>query len=86
MEVSIAHAMMDTQNHSPQLLEMKKLSALVINAISTCHLPIKKLIDVDECSTVTHTCHEDALCRNEIGSFSCFCSLGFIGDGFTCEG
>ena len=44
-------------------------------------------IDINECFIGTHTCHYNAACENEIGSYSCFCSAGFIGDGvITCEG
>ena len=30
-------------------------------------------VDLDECETHTHTCHETALCLNTLGSYSCFC-------------
>ena len=42
--------------------------------------------DIDECSSGTHNCHKNAECLNEIGSFSCRCSDGYSGDGFSCEG
>ena len=40
-------------------------------------------IDVDECET-GHSCHQNADCINNPGSFSCQCHNMFQGDGFNC--
>ncbi|XP_074030037.1 multiple EGF like domains 8 isoform X1 [Leptinotarsa decemlineata] len=37
--------------------------------------------DVDECGLGLHDCHEQAICTNTDGSFSCHCKKGYIGDG-----
>ncbi|XP_043253802.1 multiple epidermal growth factor-like domains protein 8 [Colletes gigas] len=37
--------------------------------------------DVDECDLGLHDCHQNALCTNTHGSFSCQCKRGFNGDG-----
>lgn len=43
-------------------------------------------VDLDECSDGTATCHRDADCTNEPGTFSCRCRSGFHGDGIeVCE-
>ncbi len=43
--------------------------------------------DVDECAVGTDNCSDDATCANEpVGSFTCTCDPGFVGDGVTCVG
>ncbi|PSN57394.1 Multiple epidermal growth factor-like domains protein 8 [Blattella germanica] len=37
--------------------------------------------DVDECDLGLHDCHEEAVCTNTHGSYSCQCKRGYIGDG-----
>jgi len=46
-------------------------------AISTC------VRDDNECDL--DPCDENASCTNTLGSFTCECNEGFVGDGFTCE-
>ena len=41
--------------------------------------------DVDECSLGKHNCSADAFCNDNLGSFTCTCALGFLGDGRTCQ-
>ncbi len=43
------------------------------------------LVDMDECLLGDDNCAAQALCENTVGSFSCQCSPGFIGDGRTCS-
>ncbi len=43
-------------------------------------------LDIDECSLKISDCHDDAICTNMIGSFSCQCREGFTGDGSNCQG
>ena len=39
--------------------------------------------DVDECD-ITGSCHEDANCANNVGSYECTCKEGYSGDGSFC--
>ena len=42
--------------------------------------------DINECNTKNNEniCHENATCTNSVGSYSCKCKDGFIGDGVSC--
>ena len=43
--------------------------------------------DVNECENEqTNPCDRHAICNNTIGSYSCHCKQGFVGDGFNCTG
>ena len=44
------------------------------------------LPDIDECARGTNTCHEDATCTDNLGSYTCDCKPGYSGDGATCDG
>ena len=42
--------------------------------------------DVDECADPSlHDCHTDALCDNNIGSWTCSCKTGHEGTGQACQ-
>ena len=43
-------------------------------------------LDVDECSTANGGCQQ--LCNNTVGSFFCFCQIGYSPqlNGFNCSG
>jgi len=43
-------------------------------------------VDVDECAVYNRGCSPLANCTNMIGTFTCTCLPGFIGDGVTCTG
>ena len=40
--------------------------------------------DNDECANGSHTCDYNAICSNNVGSYTCECVDGFTGDGKTC--
>lgn len=42
-------------------------------------------LDIDECETGDDNCDlSNGYCNNTIGSFDCFCNVGYTGDGITC--
>ena len=41
-------------------------------------------LNIDECKEGSHKCHENALCNDTPGSYSCSCSIGFSGSGLSC--
>ena len=42
--------------------------------------------DLDECASESPACDINAACLNTVGSFSCACNAGYIGDGMNCRG
>ena len=45
----------------------------------------KWFLDIDECTSPEHNpCSQYATCANTVGSVTCECKKGFVGDGFTC--
>ena len=40
--------------------------------------------DINECETGTDSCDVSAECTNTDGSYTCSCTSGYSGDGFTC--
>ena len=60
----------------------------MIDLSLTPHLPniiYMHAQDINECTESTHDCDQNAACLNEpIGSYTCQCTVGFIGDGKNC--
>ena len=44
------------------------------------------MLDINECVTKQHNCHNDAACVNDKGSWRCFCNQGYEGNGTFCQG
>ena len=42
--------------------------------------------DIDECSSNSDNCAEQATCSDTEGSFLCSCNTGYSGDGINCNG
>ena len=43
--------------------------------------------DADECQLGSFTCHAQANCVNDVGSYHCTCQAGYVGDGkYLCTG
>ncbi|KAL9975042.1 hypothetical protein ACROYT_G012158 [Oculina patagonica] len=51
---------------------------------SDCHQYTCKK-DLNECERQTYECHQHASCTNELGSYSCTCNHGYVGDGLECN-
>ena len=69
---------------------MDYFTLLIISCcLSHLHLSSSAFLnttDVDECTTGSHNCHEDATCHNNKGSFYCTCDIGYTGNGTHCTG
>ena len=45
------------------------------------------IIDIDECKSGSHLCHPNATCTNILGTYTCECDAGYVGDGLSiCQG
>ena len=44
------------------------------------------VLDLDECTTNSHTCDVNAVCQNTVGSHTCSCKAGYTGNGKSCYG
>ena len=48
---------------------------------------INLYLDINECSQSPAVCHQNAICTNTKGSYSCQCAKGFLGNGkVNCKG
>ena len=43
-------------------------------------------LDLDECTTGSHSCDVNSVCQNTVGSYTCSCNAGYTGDGKPCNG
>ena len=43
-------------------------------------------LDLDECTTGSHSCDVNSVCQNTVGSYACSCNAGYTGDGKPCNG
>ena len=46
----------------------------------------KPFVDFNECNANAFTCHDNAHCVNDVGSYGCQCNPGYTGDGKNCLG
>ena len=44
------------------------------------------ILDIDECSSNSHSCDANAVCNNTRGSYTCTCKAGYLGNGENCTG
>lgn len=66
--------------------ERKCFTCRLLCLICINHCVFFIIPDIDECSTDTSPCDENAECTNSEGSYSCTCKQGFTGNGTSCEG
>ena len=45
-----------------------------------------KIVDFNECNANAFTCHDNAHCVNDVGSYGCQCNPGYTGDEKNCLG
>lgn len=57
-----------------------------VKIIATIHFCLSCFLDINECTSATDDCSDNALCVNEIGYFNCTCFSGYEGNGKTCNG
>lgn len=48
------------------------------------HIDKYNCMEIDECKTNQHACHEHSDCINTIGSYKCQCKKGYTGNGIDC--
>lgn len=41
-------------------------------------------VDINECQDRIDRCDTNAICENEVGTYSCQCKPGFEGNGYYC--
>ncbi|XP_071482117.1 uncharacterized protein [Diadema antillarum] len=46
---------------------------------------MRSCLDIDECDIETDQCDNNADCANTLGSYTCTCRTGYVGDGFVCD-
>ncbi|XP_078382733.1 pancreatic secretory granule membrane major glycoprotein GP2-like [Oculina patagonica] len=52
--------------------------------LAHCDMETEDITDIDECDISIHDCLNDlATCTNTLGSFTCTCNSGYVGDGKT---
>ena len=61
-------------------------ASCLLNASLKQDFPFPFILDIDECSEGLSDCDAKASCTNTVGSFTCTCNKGSIGDGKTCFG
>ena len=48
--------------------------------------PCAYFLDLDECTTGSHSCDVNSVCQNTVGSYKCSCNAGYTGDAKHCNG
>jgi len=57
-------------------------AAACVDGNGTCgSMQLSARVDVDECASGFHSCHQDSSCQNEEGRYRCDCLAGYYGTG-----
>ena len=73
---SISNCQENQKCVSPTTLDCECMKGFELNDLSVC-------VDTDECRN--EACDNNAECTNTMGSFSCSCNTGFVGNGLVCS-
>ena len=58
----------------------------LLDLLFPCFLFVTRRSDIDECSSGSHDCHQNATCVNTAGHYDCICKPGLTGSGRNCSG
>ena len=58
----------------------------LLDLLFPCFLSVTRRSDIDECSSGSHDCHQNATCVNTAGHYDCICKPGLTGNGRNCSG
>ena len=58
----------------------------LLDLLFPCFLSVTRRSDIDECSSGSHDCHQNATCVNTAGHYDCICKPGLTGSGRNCSG
>ena len=57
-----------------------------IHLLSTRSLCVLSVLDLEECTTGSHSCDVNSVCQSTVGSYTCSGNAGYTGDGKSCNG
>ena len=52
----------------------------LLDLLFPCFLSVTRRSDIDECSSGSHDCHQNATCVNTAGHYDCICKPGLTGE------
>ena len=58
----------------------------LLDLLFPCFPSVTRRSDIDECSSGSHDCQQNATCVNTAGHYECICKPGFTGNGRNCSG
>ena len=68
-------------------IQEMELPAMVSDFVTILPKESLLFLDINECNTANdNNCHENAICTNTNGSFTCLCESGYTGNGTACTG
>ena len=58
----------------------------LLDLLFPCFPSVTRQSDIDECSSGSYDCHQNATCVNTAGHYDCICKPGLTGNGRNCSG